>query len=191
MQDLSYCRPVVKEFISTFTLGSFRDSLFSCSIVFSIQRYVADITRHDPDITWWQRQFFHHRMNESYGVTMQKGNSEKPVQCCSVFTLFSLELIKAGDPDQTWRPHSSHLENASLGLSTCHCFCFTSFSGIGFQVPLVLNRQLGTWYYFCRRIGRGDPAPAWTIRQGLVANEALNFHWQFIAANSDSLGQWL
>ena len=103
-------------------------------------------------------------MNESYGVTMQKGNSEKPVQCCSVFTLFSLELIKAGDPDQTWRPHSSHLENASLGLSTCHFFCFTSFSGIGFQVPLVLNRQLGTWYYFCRRIGRGDPAPAWTIR---------------------------
>lgn len=84
-------------------------------------------------------------MNESYGVTMQKRNSEKPVQCCSVFTSFSLELIKVGDPDQTWRPHSSHLENASLSLSTCHFFVLPPF-----RVSA------------CKCLGQGTYAEDWT-----------------------------
>ena len=76
---------------------------------------------------------------------MQKRNNEKPVQCFSVFTLFSLELIKAGDPDQTWRPHSSHLENASLGLSTCHFFVLPPF-----RVSA------------CKCLGQGTYAEDWT-----------------------------
>ena len=90
---------------------------------------------------------------------MQNGNSEKPVQCCSVFTLFSLELIKAGDPDQTWRPHSSHLENASLGLSTCHFFVLPAFRVSASKCPWSLTASLGQGTTFTGGLDVGIQLP--------------------------------